>query len=175
MLSSCHEKKNNLSFYDIDNLKTDSVNDSSRDVNDTLKDSVLSSNIISIPFSEEDGVKLIDVRINATIGLKMIIDSGCSGALISIDEANYLYNKGVLTSDDIKGITQSQIADGSIVENMVVNLREVTIGDKIVCTNVKATVSSNSGAPLLLGNEILNRTASYTVDNENKVINFILK
>ena len=41
--------------------------------------------------------------------------------------------------------------------------------------NVQATVSANTKAPLLLGNEVLNRTASYSVDNVNKVINFTLK
>ena len=58
---------------------------------------------------------------------------------------------------------------------MGVNRKEVSIANRISCKDVMATVSSNSNAPLLLGNEILNRAASYIVDNENKVINFKLK
>ena len=107
--------------------------------------------------------------------VKMILDSGCSSTLISIAEANYLYQKGYITQDDILGMTQTQIADGSIQENMVINLRELVIGNKISCTNVTAVVSANAQAPLLLGNEVLNRAPSYSVDNLNKVIIFKLK
>lgn len=130
---------------------------------------------MAVPFVEQRGVKLIDVTVNRQFTVKMILDSGCSGTLISIAEAKYLYEKGCFTQDDILGTTQSQIADGSIVENMVINLRELVIGGQIVCTNVTATVSANTQAPLLLGNEVLNRAPSYSVDNENKLIKFKLQ
>lgn len=133
-----------------------------------------SGDIVSVPFIESGGVKYLEVELNRTFSVKMILDSGCSGALISAAEAQHLYNKGVLTDEDFVGKSQSMIADGSIVEDMVVNLREVIIGGKIICPNVQATVSLNAQAPLLLGNEVLNRTASYTVDNQNKTINFKL-
>lgn len=115
------------------------------------------------------------MTVNGQFTVKMILDSGCSGTLISIAEAKYLYEKGCFTQDDILGMTQSQIADGSIVENMVINLRELVIGGQIACTNVTATVSANAQAPLLLGNEVLNRAPSYSVDNENKLIKFKLR
>lgn len=129
---------------------------------------------IVVPFEEKNGVKYIEVSVNG-FSFEMIFDTGCSSTLISVAEANYLYQKGLLKDSDIIGSTKSQIADGSIVENMVVNLKEVIIANRISCKDVMATVSSNSNAPLLLGNEILNRAASYIVDNENKVINFKLK
>ena len=68
-------------------------------------------------------------------------------------------------------MTHSRIADGSIVENMAVNLREVVIGDKILCTNVEATVSNNVDAPLLLGNEVFDRMTELTIDNVNHTLN----
>lgn len=140
-----------------------------------LSESNLSSEeIIAVPFIENGGVKYIEVELNRTFSVRMILDSGCSGALISVAEAQHLYSKGVLTNDDFVGKSRSMIADGSIVENMVVNLREIIIGGQIICPNVQAIVSSNAQAPLLLGNEVLNRTASYTVDNQNKTINFKL-
>jgi len=137
--------------------------------------SVLSSgDIVAVPFIESGGVKYIEVELNRAFSVRMILDSGCSGALISVAEAQHLYSKGVLTNEDFVGKSSSMIADGSVVENMVVNLREIIIGGKIICPNVQATVSSNAQAPLLLGNEVLNRTVSYTVDNQNKTINFKL-
>lgn len=134
----------------------------------------MGSDVVSIPYTEQGGVKLLDVSING-VGVQMIFDTGCSGALISMAEARYLYEKGKITESDIKGVTQAQIADGSIVENMVINLREVVVGGKVVCPDVEATVSPNTNAPLLLGGEIINRFAAYSVDNENKVINFKMR
>ena len=58
---------------------------------------------------------------------------------------------------------------------MVINLKEVVLDGKIHYTDVTATVSANNNAPLLLGNEVLNRVAAYAVDNETQMINFKLK
>src|SRR5574344_1897746 len=182
LLMSCSEKKKPLSFYDNTDIEADST-----DVAPVTADSVTDANTqvtydtnqveeeVEIPFTEQGGVKLIDVTVNRQLTVKMILDSGCSTTLISIAEARYLYEKGCIREDDFLGVTKSQIADGSIVENMVINLRELVIGNKIRCTNVTATVSENTQAPLLLGNEVLNRAPSYSVDNENKVIKFKLE
>lgn len=133
-----------------------------------------SEDIVSIPYREEGGVKTIRVSLNG-MPVDMIFDTGCSGTLISLAEAQYMYNKGLLTDDNFLGMSNSQIADGSIVENMVINLDKIVIDEKLVCYDVQATVCLNNDAPLLLGNEVLNRTASYTIDNQNKVIKFQLQ
>lgn len=162
LLFSCKEKQNTPVYYDVDDIPEEEI-DQNREEEDT--------DLVIVPFRTVGGVKYVKVTVNG-MGVDMILDTGCSGALISVAEANYLYQKGRLSVDDIVGVAQSQIADGSIVENMVVNLREVVIGDKIVCPNVQATVSNNISAPLLLGNGVLDRAASFTIDNENKVIIF---
>lgn len=173
MLTACTGEKKRPAFYDngaeteIDSLMYGS--EISADY-----DQMADAEIVSIPFSERDGVKYVKVSVNG-FGFEMIFDTGCSGTLISVAEANYLYQKGYLTQDDIIGIAKSQIADGSIVENMVINLKEVVLDGKIRCTDVTATVSANNNAPLLLGNEVLNRVAAYVVDNKNQIINFKLK
>lgn len=168
---SCSQKKKQLSFYDNNDIEADTLEYTSDNTIVTYD----SDEEVVIPFEEQGGVKLIDVTVNRQFTVKMILDSGCSGTLISIAEAKYLYEKGCFTQDDILGTTMSQIADGSIVENMVINLRELVIGNQISCSNVIATVSANAQAPLLLGNEVLNRAPSYSVDNENKVIKFKLR
>ena len=173
LFASCSEKKKQLVFHDGSEVLEDTT-----ETNNSQPETSISydwDEDISVPFTEEGGVKLIDVTVNGQMTVKMILDSGCSSTLISIAEANYLYQKGYITQDDILGMTQTQIADGSIQENMVINLRELVIGNKISCTNVTAVVSANAQAPLLLGNEVLNRAPSYSVDNLNKVIIFKLK
>lgn len=129
---------------------------------------------IVVPYRNDNGVKYVQVKVNG-VGFEMIFDTGCSGALISIAEAKYLYEKGKLTEEDFRGSARSQIADGSIVENMVVNLKEVIIDDNVLCPNVEATVSGNINAPLLLGNEILDRVAAITIDNQNQTLKFKIK
>lgn len=129
---------------------------------------------VVVPFRNDNGVKYVAVKVNG-VEFEMIFDTGCSSTLISVAEVEYLYKKGKLSNDDFLGISQSQIADGSVVENMVVNLREVIINDQILCSNVIATVSRNISAPLLLGNEVLDRLATITIDNENSTLNFKLK
>ncbi len=172
ILLSCGGKKGRPAFYDSGGFKADTI----ADVNSFSKSNQLinESDIISIPFKEKGGVKYVNVSVNG-FGFEMIFDTGCSGTLISVVEANYLYQKGYLTGNDYLGNSQSQIADGSIVENMVFNIKELIIDGKIRCSDVKATVSANINAPLLLGNEVLNRVASYTIDNEHENINFKLK
>lgn len=176
IFSSCGgEKKKQLAFYDTEEESVDSVTFDNAGLSSDTEVSYEPLEDVEVPFEERNGVKLIDVTVNGQFTVKMILDSGCSGTLFSIAEAKYLYEKGCFTKDDIIGVTQSQIADGSIVENMVINLKELVIGGQIACTNVIATVSGNTLAPLLLGNEVLNRVPSYSVDNENKVIKFRLK
>lgn len=175
LLFGCQEKKKPLSFYDSDvPTEVEDTTQTERTPTET-KVAYDAGNEVAVPFEEQGGVKLIDVMINGQFTVKMILDSGCSGTLISMAEAKYLYDKGCFTEEDILGTTQSQIADGSIVENMVINLRQLVIGNQIVCNNVTATVSSNTEAPLLLGNEVLNRVPSYSVDNEKKLIIFKLQ
>lgn len=171
MMISCSGEKKEPVFYEageeINSYEEEEISSSYEEMADD-------SNIISVPYREQGGVKFVNVSVNGFV-FEMIFDTGCSGTLISVAEANYLYQKGYLTTDDFLGFSKSQIADGSIVENMIVNLKEVIIDGQIYCENVVATVSANNKAPLLLGNEVLNRAAAYAVDNENQVIIFKLK
>lgn len=157
ILCSCGEKKRQIYF---DSTIGKSVN--------------VAEDIISIPYEERGGVKFIKVRING-IELDMIIDSGSSSTLISSAEANYLLQKGWISDDGIKGTRHNMIADGSVMENTVIVIDELIIGGKISCKNVEACVSESVNAPLLLGNEVLDRLASYTVNNVSKEIEFKLK
>lgn len=137
-------------------------------------DDEISEDYIEIPYREIGGVKQIPVKING-MGFYMIFDTGCSTNLISKLELLSLIKNGVISEEDFLGVTPSTIADGSVVENLVVNLKEVILDDKIIFSNVQASVSENIEAPLLLGNEILNQVESYEIDNNEQVIKFTLR
>lgn len=161
LLMSCGKEKRKPVYYDSDVTEDETLYAQSGDE-------------VVVPYRSEDGVKYVRVKVNG-VEFDMIFDTGCSTTLISLAETNYLYQKGELGKEDILGVSNSQIADGSIVENMVINLKEVVIDDKISCPNVKATVSGNVQAPLLLGNEVLDRVATITIDNTNQTLKFNLK
>ena len=167
LLCSCSHKEKREPVFDAFETTDD---------DDDVSDDYLyeSGEEVVIPFVEESGVKYVDVSING-VGVQMIFDTGCSATSISLAEANYLYNKGLLTSDDILGVTQSQLANGKIETGMMVNLREVIIDEQIRCIDVEAHVESNPRAPLLLGNAVLDRVATITIDNENKNLIFKIK
>ncbi len=132
---------------------------------------------INVPYTLEGGVKYVQVKING-LSTDMIFDTGCSLTLISPLEAKQLLKRGLLTEDDFLGTAKSSIADGSVVEDAIFNIRtlELTDGNQtIVCRDVLTQVSSNTEAPVLLGNGVLDRVASYTIDNDLKVIRFKLK
>lgn len=184
-IAACHTtKKVKPSFYGTDDEGEDVVETTSSQPSGSLTEDDYETHVttygepdedvVAVHFEERGGVKYVPVKVNG-MGIDMIFDTGCSGTLISIAEARYLYEKGCLRDEDFLGMTQSQIADGSIVENMVVRLKEVIIDDAILCTDVTATVSANSQAPLLLGNEVLNRAASYSIDNTSHTIRFKIK
>lgn len=128
---------------------------------------------ITVPYEDINGIKVIPVKLNG-ITINMIYDTGCSGIHISLHELQTLYKNGKFSKEDIIGATLSQIADGSIVENGLIILREVEIGGEngLKLQNIEASVSLNQAAPILLGNGVLDELASVEVNNTNKVIIF---
>ncbi len=126
--------------------------------------------VFEVPFREENGVKIIDAWVNG-MGLEFIFDSGASSTMLSKTEAEYMFQKGKLTLDDVIGKQNFQIADGSIVVGLVINLKEVKIGEMTI-NDVKATVTDDIQAPLLLGQSVMERFGKITQDNDRGVIIF---
>lgn len=131
-------------------------------------------NVIEVPFKKQGGVRTIQVKINDCAEFPMIFDTGCSGMSISVLELATLMKNGYVSEDDLVGVTQAQIADGSVIDEAVVNLKKLKIGD-YECHNVHASISENAAAPLLLGNGALKDVKSFVVDDNAQVIRFNLK
>ena len=67
---------------------------------------------------------------------------------------------------DIKGKEYCSTATGEIHEGTKIRLREIKIGDSVL-RNVEASVTHNQQAPLLLGQSVLERFGTITIDNIN--------
>jgi clan AA aspartic protease (TIGR02281 family) len=98
--------------------------------------------------------------------LKMIFDTGASDVTISSVEANFMLKNGYLSDEDVKGKKNYMTASGDIHEGTVLRLKEVKLGDAVL-KNVEASVVHSQKAPLLLGQSVLEKFGTITIDNVN--------
>ena len=111
------------------------------------------------------GVYEVPCNING-LPLKFILDTGASTVSISSVEASFMLKNEWLKKEDIRGKNYFSTATGEIREGTVINLREIKVGDAIL-RNVEASVAHNQQAPLLLGQSVLERFGTITIDNIN--------
>ena len=98
--------------------------------------------------------------------LKMIFDTGAADVTISAVEASFMLKNGYLDDSDVKGKRNYMTASGDIHEGTVLRLKEVKLGDAVL-KNVEASVVHSQRAPLLLGQSVLEKFGTITIDNVN--------
>lgn len=98
--------------------------------------------------------------------LKMIFDTGAADVTISSVEANFMLKNGYLSDGDVKGKRNYITASGDIHEGTVLRLKEVKLGDAVL-KNIEASVVHSQKAPLLLGQSVLEKFGTITIDNVN--------
>lgn len=101
--------------------------------------------------------KVNDLRLN------FIFDTGASDVSISMTEALFMFKNGYLTEKDITGKEYYSIANGEIKEGTTINLKKLEFGS-FVLHNVKASISNELKAPLLLGQSALSKLGKITID-----------
>jgi len=119
---------------------------------------------------DNSGIYQIPILVN---GVKMyfVFDTGASLISISNVEAIFLYKQGKLTKEDILGNQKFSDANGDISVGTIINLKEISIGKRILY-NVKATVVDNSNAPLLFGQSALAQFGKISIDYKKQVLVF---
>ena len=111
---------------------------------------------------------LLPVRINQTITLPFILDTGATDLVIPADVALTLVRAGALTSGDFIGKSRSTLANGSEEVGDRVLIREAQVGHNVV-RNVTAIVNPPA-SDLLLGQSFLSKFGSVTVDYKRLVL-----
>lgn len=122
-----------------------------------------------IQMEKEGGVYKIACKVNGA-KMKMIFDTGASSVSISMAMANYLYENDYLTDNDVIGSGKSHTANGAIVDNIIVNLRDIDI-DGIHLRDVSATVLAGQNVPLLFGQSAIKQLGSYTINGSTLILN----
>ncbi len=134
-------------------------------LNATICGTLYAQNVIQLV--EDGGIYKVPCTVNG-LRLKLIFDTGASNVCISETVAMMMLDNDYLSEDDIKGTSKSQVADGRVVDNTVINLKSIKIGDKEL-KNIDAIVISGQSAQLLLGQSALKKLGEYTISG-NKLI-----
>lgn len=122
---------------------------------------------VTVEMEQQGGIYYLQGKVNG-LPLKFIFDTGASNVSLSLAEALFMLKNGYLDQNDIKGVSYAQIANGDIVENTEVLLKSIEIGG-ITISNVKALISHNLSAPLLLGQSAIQKLGPIQLD-KNKLI-----
>ncbi|MBR5169830.1 MAG: retroviral-like aspartic protease family protein [Muribaculaceae bacterium] len=123
---------------------------------------------VRIQMEKEAGVYKVPCQVNG-LKMKFIFDTGAANVSISSTYAEMMLENGYLVESDFKGTTQSILADGSVVDNVVVNLRDVEIAGQTI-ENVTALIVPSQNAPLLLGQSVIQRLGKVSIDGDYLVI-----
>jgi hypothetical protein len=110
----------------------------------------------------------VPVRINDTITLPFLLDTGASDLVIPADVALTLIRAGALASGDFIGKSRYRLANGSEEVSDLVVLREVQVGEHAV-RNVTASISPIRGEPLL-GQSFLSKFGAVILDYKRLVL-----
>jgi hypothetical protein len=121
-----------------------------------------------VPIERRGDTYRVPVRINDTITLPFLLDTGASDLAIPADVALTLVRAGALASGDFIGKDRYTLANGSEEVREQVVIREVQVGDYAV-RNVTATISPPQGEPLL-GQSFLSKFGSVTLDYKRLVL-----
>jgi clan AA aspartic protease (TIGR02281 family) len=108
------------------------------------------------------GTFSVAVRLNDSISLNFILDTGATDVAIPADVVSTLLRTGTLTERDFVGRVTYVMADGSKLPSLRFVLREVRVGNQSA-RNVVASVSPIRGDPLL-GQSFLSRLPPWTID-----------
>lgn len=122
-----------------------------------------------IQMENVNGVYRIACSVNGA-KMKMIFDTGASTVSLSETMANFLYDNGYISKEDVLGTSKSRTADGSIHDNVVINLKDIEISGLHI-KNVQAMVISSQNAPLLLGQSAIQKLGHISLNGNKLIIN----
>jgi len=121
-------------------------------------------------FQRMGGVFVLPATVNGTSTAYFIVDSGAANVQIPEELAEELKRNGTLTEADSLGQRRFTLADGSGLQQRIVRLRSIRIGERTM-ENVMASVSP-ARSRALLGQSFLRRLSSWKIDNVRNSIEF---
>lgn len=126
--------------------------------------SVFSNAQTTIKMEKDAGIYKVGCKVNGA-PMKMYFDTGATVVSISRATAIYLYDNDLISKEDFIGKMNTTTAEGAIVDNMLIRLKDVEIGG-LHLKDVEAVVTSSLNAPLLLGQSVISRLGKITLEGD---------
>jgi hypothetical protein len=120
-----------------------------------------------IPLVREGGVYEVPVIINGWLERPFILDSGASDVQVSADVFLTLYPRGGPAPRFLPGVSY-RLADGRVVSSRRFVIPSLRIGN-YEFPDAAASIGE-SGSPLLLGQNVLTRLGTWSIDNRRGVL-----
>lgn len=121
-------------------------------------------------FHRMGGVFVLPATVNGKSTAYFIVDSGAANVQIPEELAEEMKRNGTLAETDSLGQRRFTLADGSGLQQRIVRLKSIKIGDRTM-ENVMASVSP-ARSRALLGQSFLRRLSSWKIDNVKNSIEF---
>ena len=108
-------------------------------------------------------------RINGSVKIQFILDTGCSSMLLSKEVGDVLFLKGNLVKSDVKGTNTSSYGGVYTAQQREITIRNLTLG-KVKLKNVGASICDRYGGPCLLGMSALDKLDGYSITKDKLII-----
>jgi len=135
---------------------------------DTMLVNEISSNTIKLT-KNQYGLFEIPVILNEVLKIKFIFDSGASEVSVSPDVALTLLRTGTITENDWLPDQTYIFADGSKAKSKRFIIRQLKIGNQML-SDIEASISNSIEAPMLIGQNVMNKLGSITIDYNNQLL-----
>ena len=126
------------------------------------------SNTIKI-IKTPSGLIEVPVVLNDVLRINFIFDSGASEVSISPDVALTLIRTGTITEKDFLLDQTYTFADGSTAKSKRFLIRKLIIGNQTL-TNIEASISKSIEAPMLIGQNVMQKLGSVTIDYDKMLL-----
>ena len=123
-----------------------------------------------IPLSRRNNALFLFAKINGSPhNIEFVLDTGCSGTVLSKEVADILFLKGNLKKSDITGSSSNSFGGMCTIQHKDVIIRNLTLG-KVKVKNVKATIHDRYGGTTLLGMAVLDKLKNYSITKDKLII-----
>jgi len=126
------------------------------------------SNTIKI-ITTKSGLIEVPIILNDVLRINFIFDSGASEVSISPDVALTLMRTGTISESDWLPSQTYTFADGSRARSKRFLIKKLIIGTQIL-TNIEASISNSIEAPMLIGQNVMQKLGSVTIDYNNNLL-----
>lgn len=126
------------------------------------------SNTIKI-LKSKNGLIEVPIVLNDVLRINFIFDSGASEVSLSPDVALTLLRTGTISENDWLLDQVYTFADGSKAKSKRFLIKKLIIGNQTL-TNIEASISKSIEAPMLIGQNVMQKLGSVTIDYNNMLL-----